>query len=1275
MAITTAQAQQLYIAYFGRPADPSGLNFWTQADSTKTMQQQSNAFATAPEWTSAIAGMTNDQIVNLIYLNSFGRSPEPAGLRFWSDAITNGILSVGNAAWQIVTNTGESDAAIVAAKVTAAIGYTDAVAADTTDSLAYGNSAAFASANSWLDAITTEAQATAALVPAALDASLAAMVTASNDSAATTYALTTGIDIINAAVLGANVLNTVTSGLQDGTATQTWNTGDSITGNNLTTVSLIADGGAASVVSVTNVAAINLNLVDDTTLNASQFTNVAAVNVTNGVAASDLTVSSAALGTTYGVSSANDYGVTLQYAGATGSADTAKLSASGTGNSTTDTTFDVATGNVIEAVTLATSGTNFLTVNGGTGAATITVTGAGTNEVTIGSAASTLTYDASAATGNNVVNIGTALSTTDVFKGGTGAADTLLATVSSSITPANLSNVEILTLEMNGGAINASNISGVTTLNLRHLANTVATINQITGSSTAASYGYATGAAATVLCDFDSASANVTNGTTAIVNAAAITIDGDADNNVDLGTSFTAATATTLTVSGDAAALDVGATINAGSATAITVTGAAGAVTFGDTAVNAAALVDYNVTGTSSGAVNVGVTNVGTALKTVNLTAATGEMNVGDIIAVSMSPAALTSYTINYGINTAANDFGSIDVGSVSLGSIGTYSVTAGASTQANTYGAVIAGSVNAMNITTGNGGGSHTFADMSAIGSIGSLTIDADDNVTFTTGATGTTSVGSINVDVLAGAMVILGTFGAVGGTIGNITVTGAGHFEMKSGEVLTIGTVDTSAMIGGTSSIALNNDTFVGTSMIGGDAEDDFRGTGANDTLTGAAGNDTLAGGAGADSIDGGMGTNTYAASNTVYQTEAASTGASVGQVINLSVSSLSALAIKSAMGSAYITANDSFSVASGTASYLFAIGNQNAANSTVTDTLANIVNVRGSYGTDYIVGSSSANVITSNGGNDVLTGGAGNDTFAITVNGTSSITDLALNNDAEIVTNSAASSVNAILAGNWTASAFTVNNAANTAFTVHADGTVSVDMSAAGTVNGYTVVNTGSGNVTGSAAADIINSSGNLTVIAGLDGIDQVNLTSGTQIVSFVGVNAAVNRDLVSGFALTGSIVNRLGLDTDYTTAATAVGSSAVLENEAAAASNANGVAYDLESLVSLTTSTLDLVTLSSTVLANAANADLSISTDGTQLLKALVVAGAGHTASGITVTASSSFYLTTTENANGYLYLVNDFNANGLAAADEISLVGTFTATDIASVISMNTIMVA
>ena len=173
----------------------------------------------------------------------------------------------------------------------------------------------------------------------------------------------------------------------------------------------------------------------------------------------------------------------------------------------------------------------------------------------------------------------------------------MTATLTTSITPAAMTGVETMTLTMNGASLNATNIDDVTTLNLTqsgitiftNMDATVAQINQITGSSAAASYGYAAGAAATVRYDFDSATANVANGTTTFVNAGAITIDGDATKTVDLGTTFTAASATSLTVLGDAVALDVGATVTIAAATDVTVTGAAGAVIVGDTTLAAAA--------------------------------------------------------------------------------------------------------------------------------------------------------------------------------------------------------------------------------------------------------------------------------------------------------------------------------------------------------------------------------------------------------------------------------------------------------------------------------------------------------------------------------------------------------------------------------------------------------------------------------------------------------------------------------------------------------------
>jgi hypothetical protein len=767
------------------------------------MQQQSNAFATAPEWTSAIAGLTNDQIVNVIYLNAFGHSPDAAGLRFWSDAITNGILSVGDAAWQIVTNTGPADTAIVAAKVTAAIGYTDAVTADSADSIAYSNSAAFASANTWLDGITTEAQATAALVPATLSASLDAMVVASNASSATTYALTTGIDTINAAVLGANVLNTVTSGLQENSTSQTWNTGDSITGNNLTTVSLIGNGqpgAGASVVSVTNVAAINMNLVADTTLNAAQFTNVAAVNVTNGVAASELTVSNAALGTTYGVSSANDYDVTLEYTGATGTADTATLSASGTGNSTTATTFDVATGNVIEAIALATSGTNYLTVDGGTGAATITVTGAGTNDITISDAAANMTINASGNSGTNVLRVGTLFTSLDTITGGSGT-DTLRAVANTGTTRATISAVETLRFDFdNAGAIqDLRNVTGATTLTLEgdenatvtRAAATIATVNLVSETASVnASVTYATGSNAATALNIgttnDDGDAVVAVGAVTVAgNAGALTINsvGDDDNTA---AGITANTTTSLTINAATVGLSLGTDdISATSATTFTVNASGADITFDDATLTDATAITLNATG---GAIATGILLTEGDLAEVSLTASGA--NANDITVdqidsdfartIAIAASGGSDITVSDIVITGTDDAGDDIDTEITLSALGTGTVV--------TVSDMTVGAGTVLDLVTitsdANGTVSFTATDttltiteIDATASAGTLTINVaslDDGVEVSTGAGDSTVTLSDNADTFVGGA---GDDTVTGGDAADDITLGGGH------------------------------------------------------------------------------------------------------------------------------------------------------------------------------------------------------------------------------------------------------------------------------------------------------------------------------------------------------------------------------------------------------------------------------------------------------------------------------------------------------------------
>ena len=89
MAITTAQIQQLYVAYLGRAADKAGLDYWSQqlnaAKPTLTLEDLRTNFTTQQtEYTDAYAGLSRSDAVTKIYNNLFGRSPDAAGLTYWT---------------------------------------------------------------------------------------------------------------------------------------------------------------------------------------------------------------------------------------------------------------------------------------------------------------------------------------------------------------------------------------------------------------------------------------------------------------------------------------------------------------------------------------------------------------------------------------------------------------------------------------------------------------------------------------------------------------------------------------------------------------------------------------------------------------------------------------------------------------------------------------------------------------------------------------------------------------------------------------------------------------------------------------------------------------------------------------------------------------------------------------------------------------------------------------------------------------------------------------
>ncbi|WP_269623825.1 ATP-binding cassette domain-containing protein [Prochlorococcus marinus] len=83
--------QKLYLAYFGRPGDPSGINYWlSQSNQSISLREISNELSKQDEYIKYIAHeKTFDFKINKLYLNLFGRKADFDGLNYWKKMINS----------------------------------------------------------------------------------------------------------------------------------------------------------------------------------------------------------------------------------------------------------------------------------------------------------------------------------------------------------------------------------------------------------------------------------------------------------------------------------------------------------------------------------------------------------------------------------------------------------------------------------------------------------------------------------------------------------------------------------------------------------------------------------------------------------------------------------------------------------------------------------------------------------------------------------------------------------------------------------------------------------------------------------------------------------------------------------------------------------------------------------------------------------------------------------------------------------------------------------
>jgi len=127
-----ADIQELYVAYFSRPADPAGLEYWAdQMEFNPNIYQDiAAAFSLSAEYRATYADMDNRAIVSEVYENLFGRVAEAAGVDYWAAALDNNTITIDNVVTQIANGAQGADSLAFTSKVAVAAAFTDRVDTD-----------------------------------------------------------------------------------------------------------------------------------------------------------------------------------------------------------------------------------------------------------------------------------------------------------------------------------------------------------------------------------------------------------------------------------------------------------------------------------------------------------------------------------------------------------------------------------------------------------------------------------------------------------------------------------------------------------------------------------------------------------------------------------------------------------------------------------------------------------------------------------------------------------------------------------------------------------------------------------------------------------------------------------------------------------------------------------------------------------------------------------------------------------------------------------------
>lgn len=884
-ATSIEYVEKMFIAYFGRPAAPTGLEYYAGLVDAGKVAALQDDFWNSAESQNLFGSHTTEAKINAIFQQLFGRDAAVSGLTYWTTQISSGAVSLPAAALTILNSAGAADLTAFNAKLLVANAFTAQL--DTSaEVLSYQQN--ISGGQALLNTIHTNDDATAAL--AVIADSVATVVAGGSSNPGSTFTLTVGADNVT----GTAGNDTFTAA--DTTAT-TWTVGDAVDGGAGTdTLNIIRTAAYTTPVSATvkNIETANVTTGATVTLDATGWTGLTTLNTTGvggavvtAAATTDVSVTDSAMVT------ATDAGIAING----GKNVTATLTAA---NATTD---GDATAEIVVGAVTAAAGTVAVTLTGAyadgadNAMSNIAVVGGTSVNVTTkaGLTAAQTVAQTTDTTNNTITQSAVAV---------TGDANTTAITVTQDAAVAEVDSATVGKIGIKNGAVTIADKNAASTTAAGTL--TTVTLNNY-GDSTINS-----GALNTVNLSGKGGTLGITTGslTTPAVTTLALNVNGLAYVN--------AGTNNAITVDADIKTLNIASSTAASTVNNVTATGVTALNVSGDAKLTLtdntfAALQSVTVTNTAG--VTLGTTALGAAV------AFTGGAGADSIILSNAFEKAITmgagDDTVTYGgaASTVAGKLGSMAAGdgtdtikmtaaqaaaadgdSVFNSSFSGFEVLELGASGANTI--VLAG-INGVNkVVTGGATGALVLDGFGANGTL-KLTADAaggsyQANVTNAllsatdvfnldlskTGgvlAAGTvTAAGVETINITAadastatgGSAAVIHTATLTANEATKVTVSGNNGLTLTATGSTKVTTFDASGVVAnGTAGLdtaanlavtytSLNDTAAANVTITGGAGDDVLTGGAAKDAINGGAGNDIINGGLGLDSITVGNG-----------------------------------------------------------------------------------------------------------------------------------------------------------------------------------------------------------------------------------------------------------------------------------------------------------------------------------------------------------------------------------------------------------------------------------